>query len=30
MITIEIGGRLLAAVCVICFAYMVIKSGGNK
>lgn len=30
MITIEIGGRLLAAICVMCFAYMVIKSGGNK
>ena len=30
MITIEIGGKLLAAIIVICFTYMVVKNGGNK
>lgn len=30
MFTIDIGGKLLAAICAICFAYMVVHSGGNK
>lgn len=30
MITIEIGGKLLGAICVICFTWICTKNGGNK